>query len=379
MIRVLHVLEALEGGTARHLVDLVRHADGVEHHAAIPAERTSGVTDRLAAGQIREAGGTVHVVAMDRRPLRAGNAVAQRSLRRLVFATGAHVVHGHSSIGGALARVATAGTRVPVVYTPNGLATGRAALAVEHLLGRRSRALIAVSDSEADLVRRLRLVDERRLHVVRNGIELEPPPPLDPTLRHRLGLDPATPLVGTVARLVPQKAPALFVQTCAAVAEAQPEAQFVLIGAGPLQAELDAALARTDLGKRFHHVPELPGAARALGELDAFVLHSRFEGGPYTVLEAMRSGVPVVVSDVVGNRDAVERGRTGLVVPFGDVEATARAVTSLLDDPVAAGHLVEAARRRLAERFDVRRMGAETAEVYRTVLAPGSPGGGGRA
>jgi glycosyltransferase involved in cell wall biosynthesis len=379
VIRVLHVLEALEGGTARHLVDLVRHADGVEHHAAIPTERTSGVTDRLAAGQIREAGGTVHVVPMDRRPLRAGNATAQRSLRRLVFATGADVVHGHSSIGGALARVATAGTRVPVVYTPNGLATSRAALAVEHLLGRRTRALIAVSDSEADLVRRLGLVDEGRLHLVRNGIELEPPPPLDPTLRHRLGLDPATPVVGTIARLVPQKAPALFVQTCAAVAQARPDARFVLIGAGPLQAELDAALARTGLGARFHHLPELPGAARALGELDVFVLHSRFEGGPYTVLEAMRAGVPVVVSDVVGNRDAVDPAGSGRVVPFGDVAATADAVTSLLDDPVAGAALAEAARRRLAERFDVRRMGAETVTVYRSVLAPVSPGGAGAA
>src|SRR3546814_2170244 len=101
------------------------------------------------------------------------------------------------------------------------------------LLGRRTAALIAVSESEADLVRGLRLVDPRRLHVVPNGIELEPPDRLQPSLRARLGIDAATPLVGTVARLVPQKAPELFVQACAAVAAARPDARFVLVGAGP--------------------------------------------------------------------------------------------------------------------------------------------------
>lgn len=367
MIRVLHVLEALEGGTARHLVDLVRHASGVEHHCAVPAERTSGVTDHLAADRIREAGGTVHVVAMDRRPLRAGNVVAQRELRRRLLSTGADVVHGHSSIGGALARTAAAGTGVPVVYTPNGLATGRAALAVEHLLGRRTRALIAVSESEADVVRRLRLVDERRLHVVRNGIELEPPPPIQPSLRTRLAIAETAPLVGTVARLVPQKAPEVFVRACGAVAAERPDAHFVLVGAGPLQPTLDAAVEAAGIADRFHQVPELPGAAGALHELDAFVLHSRFEGGPYAVLEAMRSGVPVVVSDVVGNRDAVVAGETGHVVPFGDVAATARAVASLLADPAGTAGLVESARRRLAEHFDVRRMAVETVAVYHHV------------
>lgn len=371
MIRVLHVLEALEGGTARHLVDLVRHAEGVEHHAAVPAERTSGVTDRLAVDRIRAAGGTVHVVPMDRRPVRPGNVQAHRALRRLVLGTTAQVVHGHSSIGGALARAATVGTRVPVVYTPNGLATGRGALAVEHLLGRRTSALIAVSESEADLVRRLRLVDPRRLHVVPNGIELEPPDPLQPSLRARLGIDAATPLVGTVARLVPQKAPELFVQTCAAVAAVRPDARFVLVGDGPRRAALHRAVAAARLAERFHHVPELPGAAGALGELDVFVLHSRFEGGPYTVLEAMRAGVPVVVSDVVGNRDAVVAGVTGSLVPLGDVDATARAVLELLDDAASAAAIVDAARTRLAERFDVRRMGAETVAVYGAVLGSG--------
>ena len=53
---MLHVLEALEGGTARHLVDVVRTAQGIEHHVAIPSKRVGGLTDRAATGRMAAAG-----------------------------------------------------------------------------------------------------------------------------------------------------------------------------------------------------------------------------------------------------------------------------------------------------------------------------------
>ncbi len=73
MIRVLHVLEALEGGTARHLRDLVRFTPGVEHHVAVPAQRVGGLTDADAIPAMRAAGAVVHLVPMTRRPPTARN------------------------------------------------------------------------------------------------------------------------------------------------------------------------------------------------------------------------------------------------------------------------------------------------------------------
>src|SRR4051794_17615330 len=134
-MRVLHVLEALEGGTARHVVDVVRHTTEVDQEVAIPRRRTGWVTDEQAVGDLEDAGAVVHFVDMRRTPFDRHNAVAVAALRRVIRRRRPAIVHGHSSVGGALARVAA--WRAPVVrlYTPNGIATSPMALRVERLLG----------------------------------------------------------------------------------------------------------------------------------------------------------------------------------------------------------------------------------------------------
>ena len=359
---VLHVLEALEGGTARHLVDLVRHAEGVRHVVVVPVERSAGVTDREAAPAMLAAGATVHHLPMRRTPWAPGNAAALAGLVRLTRRLRPDVVHAHSSIGGALARAA--GWGAPVVYTPHAMATSPAYLAVERLLGRGTDRVVAVSPSEGERIERQRLVPPGRVVVIPNGIDLDPPPPDGRDLRRLLGLPADVRLVGTVARLIPQKAPVWFVAACAEVARRRPDVHFVLIGSGPLQRDVDRAVEASDLAGRLHRLASVPGAARVLGQLDVVTLLSRFEGGPYLPLEAMRAGTPVVVSDVVGNRDVVEDGVSGFVVPAGDAWTAAdRAIRLLEDDPGRAA-MVEAARRRLAERHDVRSMGLRTVALY---------------
>lgn len=360
---VVHVMEALEGGTARHLADLVRHAEGVRHHVVVPAERSAGVTDRDAVPAMAAAGAVVHHLPMSRTPWAPGNAGAAAGLVRLRGRVRPDVVHAHSSIGGALARLLP--RRAPIVYTPHALTDGRAYLTLERLLGRRTDRVVAVSPSEGELIVHLGLAPRARVEVIPNGIDLEPQAPDGRDLRALLGVPPDVPLLGTVARLIPQKAPAWFVGACAELARRRPDAHFVLIGSGPLQAELDAEVRRHRLEDHFHQLPHLAGASRVLDQLDVVALLSRFEGGPYLPLEAMRAGTPVVVTDVVGNRDVVEDGVSGYVVPPADAWTAADRVVRLLDDEAARGAMVEAARRRLEAHHDVRSMGRRTADLYR--------------
>jgi glycosyltransferase involved in cell wall biosynthesis len=356
-------LEALEGGTARHVVDVVRHAPGIEHHVAIPSRRVGWATDELAAAQMTDAGASVHIVEMRRRPFSAHNVRAVRQLRHLMRDLEPDVVHGHSSAGGALARVAAVRLPPSCMYTPNGIRRSRSALAIERLLRRVTDTFVAVSDSEADVAVELGLSDREHLVVIPNGIDLTPVPAGD-ALRARLGIAADVALVGTIARLVPQKAPEVFVRACAAVATTHPKTCFVLIGSGPLQPLVEHEVRRGALVDRFHHVPFLAGASAVLGQLDVFVLASRFEGGPYTPLEAIRAGTAVVLSDAVGNRDVVEPEVSGLVVPVDDPHALARAIESLLDDPTARRAMAERAVERLHACFDVRTMGARLSQLY---------------
>jgi len=364
-LRVLQVLEALEGGTARHLVDLVTTAGGVDHHVAIPLERVGGLTDRCAAGRMAEAGAVVHVIEMRRSPLLPRNGLALVELRQLVRRIRPAVVHGHSSVGGALGRVVGTAAGLPRVYTPNGLAVGRAALAVERGLGALTDRLIATSAGEADLVLSRRLVPARRLVTIPNGIEVDgwAPPSSTPDLRDLLGLGAEAPLIGTISRLVAQKAPERFTALAGRVLLARPDVHAVLVGDGPMRAAIDPRHLPPGTASRFHHLPALGGAGAVLGQLDVFVLTSRFEGCPYSALEAMRAGTPAVLSDVVGNREVLVDGVSGHLVAEEDIEAMAAQVLDLLADD-ARRRAIGAAAQEHVRRFEVRKMGSAVAALY---------------
>lgn len=364
---VLHVLEALEGGTARHLVDVVTHATATDHVVVIPDRRVGGLTDETARGRLEAAGAKVHVVDLRRSPWSPANLRALVRLRRIGQEVRPDVIHGHSSIGGLLARLVVRGHGPPVVYTANGVTDVRIGVAVERLLRRWTAAFVATSASEGALAARLGVADPTCIIVIPNGIDLDPPPaPLD--LRARCAVPDGAPLVGTIARLVPQKAPTDFVAACAVVAARHPSARFVAIGGGVLEEEFEAAVDAAGLRGRLTRIDSLPDAAGVLGQLDVFMLASRFEGGPYAPLEAMRASTPVVLTNVTGSTDAVEDGVSGRLVPAADPAALGTAVADLLDDPTGAARLGAAGRRRVEHSFDVRSMAAALEALYRGVV-----------
>ncbi|HET6794788.1 MAG TPA: glycosyltransferase family 4 protein [Acidimicrobiales bacterium] len=364
MTRVLHVLEALEGGTARHVGDLVRWVDGVEHHVAIPDRRVGGVTDRGFGPAAAGAGAVVHRLEMRRAPAHPVNGAALVHLRRLVRRLRPDVVHGHSAVGGALARLATWDLGGARVYTPNGLMPTSVVAGVERRLGRRTDRIIAVSASEARFVAVRGIPRRGALVTIANGIDPNSVGPAAVDLRELAGASPDQPLIGMVGRLVPQKAPVDFVAAAAALAALRPDARFVLVGSGRLRRRVEAAVERSGLADRLTVVPAVERVASALGQLDQCWSTSRWEGGPYVPLEAMRAGTPVVLTEAVGNRDVVEHGVSGLLVPVGRPEAMAEAGALLLADDALRRRLVEAGRTRVAQRFDVRAMARSTGRVY---------------
>jgi glycosyltransferase involved in cell wall biosynthesis len=153
------------------------------------------------------------------------------------------------------------------------------------------------------------------------------------------------------------------------VAAAFPDARFVLVGEGPLARLVAAEIADAGIDGRMLHLRGVHGAPTLMTQFDVFVLASRYEGGPYAPLEAMRSGSPVVVTDVTGSRDTVEDGRSGLVVPPDDPDALAAAMGRLLANPDLRARLAEGGRARLARRFDVRVMADSLGNLYQTLTS----------
>jgi glycosyltransferase involved in cell wall biosynthesis len=360
---VLHVLEALTAGVSRHVVDLAGHVDGVRHVVAAPAHRVGSVPDRLARAQLAEAGAEFHRVEMRRSPLHVRNASSYVQLAWLVRRCRPAILHGHSAIGGTLIRLVPAPTGTVRVYTPHGLHESRFALAVERRLADRSDRVVAVSASEAALLKRHGIARDDNLVVIPNGVAA-PAGGTVVDLRERAGIAPDAPLVGCVARLLPQKAPERFVECARLIAKADERAHFLLIGDGPLAAEVDRQADCAELRGRFVRLREVQGVAPSLGQLDVFVLLSRFEGAPYTPLEAAVAGTPVVLSDCVGNADVLGVDLASLVVRDGDPAAAAAVVTQLLADDVVRRQTGEACARHVRQAFGVETMGTHYRDLY---------------
>ncbi len=207
--------------------------------------------------------------------------------------------------------------------------------------------------------------------VIRSGIELERfgHPQVDrATTRAAWNIPLDAPVVGTVTRLSAQKAPLDFVRAAAQVAAAVPNVYFLMVGDGPLRAEVEK-VAR-DLGIRERLV--LTGLRRDVPEqlaaMDIFALSSLWEGLPRVLPQAMASGLPVVATATDGSIEAVTDGENGFLVPPGQPAILAESLIRLLRDPALARQMGEAGRQRVAE-FDVRTMVAQIDQLYQELLA----------
>jgi glycosyltransferase involved in cell wall biosynthesis len=108
--------------------------------------------------------------------------------------------------------------------------------------------------------------------------------------------------------------------------------------------------------------------AEVLAEAQVFALATHWEGLPLSVLEAMRSGLPVVATDVGGVREAVVEGETGFLVGRGDEAGFRERLARLLQDPRLRASLGEAGRKRYEEAFTLERMIRETWRLYEEIL-----------
>ena len=164
-----------------------------------------------------------------------------------------------------------------------------------------------------------------------------------------------------------QKDPSTWLRVVARVAAARPDARFVWVWGGEAADVVRAEAARLGIADRVDFVGYRADARQLVAGATLFLLASRFEGLPYSLIEALAAGVPVVATDVTGTRDVVRDGTTGLLAPAGDVEGLAGHVLALLADPARARSLGAAGRDDVVARFSIDAMVEATAGVYRSV------------
>lgn len=284
------------------------------------------------------------------------------------------VVHCHNRK--ALLYGGLAGTLAPrtrLVYTKHGAShwDGGPTALLGRFVMRRSRAVVAVSQDIERGVRAGNWASGQRLHTVLNGVDLEQfrPRADRAEVRQSIGIPTTALVVGTVARLSPEKDQATLLRAFAQVAMALPEARLLLVGDGALRAELEALARELRISERTHLLGERTDVAELLGAMDVFCLPSLTEGTSLTLLEAMATGLPVVATAVGGTPEVVAHETSGLLVEAGRPERLAEALCRVLQNGTLGARFGAAGREIVGERYSMQRMVERYAAIYQQILS----------
>jgi glycosyltransferase involved in cell wall biosynthesis len=260
------------------------------------------------------------------------------------------IVHANSSKAGALGRVAAllAGVRHRV-FTTHGWAfaaahgpVARFYLLVERCLGQITSAVICVSEREHGRGVEARACTAARALVIPNAVDVTRFGP------HVGNVVPGPVELLSIGRLAAPKDFATLIDAVAALPRGSVTLR--ILGDGPDRDELEGRVAQLGLTEWVTLEGTVDDVAPALARADLFVLSSRSEGMPMSVLEAMAAGLPVVATDVGGVSELVDAD-TGVVVPPADASALAEALARLVGDADACRRLGAAGRTRVAARF----------------------------
>lgn len=363
--RILYIItQGILGGPPTHIEHLASALkDDWEVHVAIGVK--GPLFDHLEAEGIS----VYHIPDLGREINLLQDYRAYKHIVRLIRQIKPDIISTHSSKAGIIGRAAAHRHRIPTVFTAHGWAFTEgvsqikrlAYIFIERFAARWTDKIICVSDYDYNLAKKYRVGRPGQLLTIHNGV-----PFLDDSCLSQPELGDPVKLIMVARFLEPKEHSQLLVALAQIKTRCCYHLQFV--GDGPLldqNIELARELGLLEsvefLGSRTD-VPEL------LARAQIFVLLSRWEGLPRSILEAMRAGLPVICSDVGGCGEVVAEGENGFLIPRGNEDLLKQRLVQVMDDAPLRAHLGSSGRKRFIDNFTFEIMLNKTLGVYQEVL-----------
>ncbi len=363
--RLVHVIPTLDqGGAEKQLCLLCSHLDRQQVETHVVVLTHTGPREQA----LREAGIPVHFINKRSKfdPLAYGRLKAKlRELRP-------DIVHTWLFAANCYGRAAAKAVGVPVI-----IAGERSVdpwkrswqIFIDKWLMKHTTAVITNTAAVTDFYASRGLVTDRFV-VIPNAVEPYTGPAIsrDEAFR-RLGIPPRDKLVLAIGRLWPQKGYMDLVWAGELMAVAHGSAWLVIVGDGPQRERLQQFRDDSRAENSVRFAGERTDARELLSATDVLWNGSHYEGQSNTILEAMAQGVPVIASDIPGNRDLVAHEQTGYLYPLGDVAVLSRLTVRLLNDESLRSTMGQAAQSRARDEFSIARMVQRHHETYQQLLA----------
>lgn len=368
-MKVFHLIASLgRGGAEMLLVGLLSH---LQRHGVSVA--LISISDEVPLrGRLDSEGIPVHTLG------HAGSMYAlqkmvrlHHALRRMLFSQQPDIVHSHLYLPDILSRFA-APRSCKLITTLHGedrwwkertrmRSIGKTWL--DEFTGRcRGVHYISVSEDVREQAGRALKIPPWKHRVIYNGVDVA-------RFSFVTRMKSERPTVIQIGRFYPEKGHAVSLRALALLVKSHPGVRLVLIGDGPIRAELERQVGQLGLVERVVFAGVQDDIRPHLEEADVLWMPSEREGLGIACLEAMASGLPVVATSVGGLREAVSDGETGFLVPQGNAEAVASCTASLLDDVALSRSFGTNGRRRVEKLFSLDATAARYHESYEDLVA----------
>ena len=296
---------------------------------------------------------------------------AMKEIREAVDEFNPDLISCHSTATGFWGRLAIR-NRVLTIFTVHGWGFTEGTpffrkiilLLAEKIASCYCKKIICVSDFDRELALKYKIAPKEKLITVHNGVEI-----IDFSKKE---INPLEIKIVFVGRLSKQKDPLLLLKAFNLLnQELKEKSEIFIIGEGEKRRELKDFIFKNKLKEKVKLLGELEREEvfEVLRNSDIFVLPSNWEGFPYTILEAMSCGLPVIASDVGGVSEIVDEN-CGILIERGDKEGLKKALEKLIENSSLLLKLGENAKKRVKEEFSLEKMLKETEELYKLLIIP---------
>jgi glycosyltransferase involved in cell wall biosynthesis len=339
-------------------------------------------------GRIEKEGFKVYNIPFSRNPISFSNIKTFFILLRLIREKKYIMLHAHTPVASFVGRIAAKLAGVPhIVYTAHGFhfhehgsrLKNFVYYRLEKFAGKFTDVIIAINSDDYKVAVDKKMVFNGKVVYIKGvGVDLEKFSPASISLQKKckycneLHIEEKDFVIISIAELIKRKNVIDIIKALRVVNSWGKPVQLLVVGDGPLRAELRNFSACDDLikdrafflGKRFD-IPEL------LSISDLFVMTSYHEGLPRAIMEAMSMERPIVAYNIRGVRDLVEDGVNGFLVPFGDVKALSEKIKYLLEHPEIAKEMGKKGREKVEKDFSFDAILPQMEKLYKEILESG--------
>lgn len=367
-IRVMHVAECV-GGVDRYLHCLVKYMDRDNF------ENIMVLSQRYKPKEYEGLADDVEVLNINHGigPKTLFSAI---NIRKLIKKYNPDVVYAHSSIAGAITRLANIGLKSRCIYNPHGWSFNMQGkkqivfLVLEKLMAPFCNAIVCISDAEKQSALDKKICKEDKLDVIFNGIDIEDYKE-SKVSRDELNIPKDAFVVGMVGRICTQKAPDIFIKMASEIKSDIKNAYFIIVGdviEGATEERKTIEKLAKDLGVNVLITGWVNNPLDYINTFDVACLLSRWEGFGLAIPEYMICNKPIVASRVDAIPNIIRNRENGMLIEVDDFKAAARAVLEIKEDDKLRNNLVKQGNVDVHKRFDVKRVAKETENLIIKLL-----------